>query len=55
MRIDIAFNNTLQKNKIKLLNRKLEIENEEAENEIQNEIKLKLKIMAWVSTLQSSN
>ena len=38
-----------------LLNRKLEIENEVAENEIQNEIKLKLKIMAWVSTLQSSN
>ena len=44
-----------KKNRIKLLNRKLEIENEVAENEIPNEIKLKLKIMAWVLTLQSSN
>ena len=55
MSVNIAFNNTVQKNRIKLLNRKLEIENEVAENEIPNEIKLKLKIMAWVSTLQSSN
>ena len=37
-----------KKNRIKLLNRKLEIENEVAENEIPNEIKLKLKIMALV-------
>ena len=51
MSVNIVFNNTVQKNRIKLLNRKLEIENEVAENEI----KLKLKIMAWVSTLQSSN
>ena len=35
-----------KKSRIKLLNRKLEIENEVAENEIPNEIKLKLKIMA---------
>ena len=55
MSVNIAFNNTVQKNRIKLLNRKLEIENEVAENEIPNEIKLKLKIMAWVLTLQSSN
>ena len=56
MGVNIAFNNTVRKkNRINLLNRKLEIENEVAENEIPNEIKLKLKIMAWVSTLQSSN
>ena len=55
MGVNIAFNNTVRKkNRIKLLNRKLEIENEVAENEIPNEIKLKLKIIAWVLTLQSS-
>jgi len=34
-------------NKIKLLNRKLVIENEVMENEIQNEIKVKVKTKYW--------
>ena len=36
-----------KKNKIKLLNRKLVIENEVMENEIQNEIKVKVKTKYW--------
>ena len=35
MGVEIAVVNTVQMNRIKLLNRKLEIENEVAENEIQ--------------------
>ena len=36
-----------KKNKIKLLNRKLVIENEVMENEIKNEIKVKVKTKYW--------
>ena len=43
----IAVVNTKQKNKIKLLNRKLVIENEVMENEIKNELKLKLKLKQY--------
>ena len=45
---------TQHKNKkIKLLNRKKEVENKETVNKIKNENKIKQKILAWVSTLQS--
>ena len=44
MSVDIAVVDTVQKwNKIKLLNRKIEIENEVTENEIKNEIYVKTK------------
>ena len=44
MSVDIAVVDTAQKkNKIKLLNRKIEIEKEVTEKEIKNEIEVKLK------------
>ena len=53
MSVYIAVINKNNKNKIKLLNGKLVIENEVMENEIQNEIKVN-KILVCLFTLRSS-